>query len=206
MEIIRGKQASFIDRSALAVMAARHERVCIDIGTGDGRYAQHLAHVHPTALIIGLDACRENLRAASLRPPANALFVIANALALPADLRGLAGQITINFPWGSLLAGLLAPDAALLEGLRAIAMPGAALEVRLNGGALAECGWSLEAGAERIRAALSAQGFAMRPAAQWTARELRSFPSTWAKRLAFGRDPRAAYLCGRAIASDRKLA
>lgn len=196
MEIIRGKQASFIDGLALADMVSRHAQVHIDIGTGDGRYVQHLARVHPTALVIGLDACRENLHASSQRAPDNALFVIANALALPVELRGLATRITVNFPWGSLIEGLLTPDAALLEGLRGICRPGAALEVRLNGGALAECGWSLEAGAERVRMVLHAQGFAMRPVAQWTACDLKTCPTTWAKRLAFGRDPRAAYLCG----------
>jgi hypothetical protein len=66
----------------------------------------------------------------------------------------------------------------------------------LNGGALAEIGWSLEAGAEQVREALAESGFAMRHCMMMTTNELKLFPTTWAKRLAFGRDPRAMYLYG----------
>jgi hypothetical protein len=83
-----------------------------------------------------------------------------------------------------------------LESLTAIARPGAILEVRLNGGALAEVGWRLEDGGERVRQLLRASGFGVRPAVALTAHDLRACPTTWAKRLAFGRDPRALYLHG----------
>jgi 16S rRNA (adenine(1408)-N(1))-methyltransferase len=196
MEIIRGKRASFIDASALAERLTEYDAVHIDVGTGDGRFVQHVAQTCPNCLVVGIDACRENLREVSRRAPANALFVIANAQALPVELYGLAAQVTINFPWGSLLEGLLANDPALLTGLATAARPDAGLEVRLNGGALTEAGWSLEDGADRIREVLAANGFAVRPPIALAARELRSCPTTWAKRLAFGRDPRAVYLRG----------
>jgi 16S rRNA (adenine(1408)-N(1))-methyltransferase len=196
MEIIRGKDTSFMDASALAEQLARYDAIHIDIGAGDGRFVQHLAQTCPHHFIIGLDACRENLHKISRRAPANALFVIANAQALPPELHGLAAQVSINFPWGSLLNGLLTDDPALLAGLAAAARPNAGLEVRLNGGALAEAGWSLEAGADRVRRGLAANGFHMRSPLTLTARELKACPTTWAKRLAFGRDPRAVYLRG----------
>jgi 16S rRNA (adenine(1408)-N(1))-methyltransferase len=159
---------------------------------------QHLAQACPDTFVIGIDACRENLRESSRYMPANALFVIANALALPSDLHGLATQVTINFPWGSLLKGLVANDQMLLSGLWAIARPSAVFDIRLNGGALSEIGWSLEDGTDRIREVLIAYGFAVRPPVLLTAHELKSYPTTWAKRLAFGRDPRATYLrCAR---------
>ena len=37
-------------------------------------------------------------------------------------------------------------------------------------------------------------GFNLRAAHQLTAAQLKAFPTTWAKRLAFGRDPRAVHL------------
>lgn len=70
----------------------------------------------------------------------------------------------------------------------------AALDVRLNGGALAEQGWSLEEGAERCKSHLGRLN--LREPEILDARALRAFPSTWAKRLAFGRDPRATQLSG----------
>lgn len=194
MEIIRGKLASFIDTTALAGLITG--RVHIDIGTGDGRFARHIAQTYPSCFAIGVDACRENLVEVSRRAPSNALFVIANARALPPELRGLAYQVTVNFPWGSLIEGLLEPESGVLAGLRAIARPGAALDIRLNAGALAEAGWTLENGTTRVYENLVSGGFTMQAPAAMTARDLKDFPTTWAKRLAFGRDPRAFHLRG----------
>jgi 16S rRNA (adenine(1408)-N(1))-methyltransferase len=194
MEGICGKKTYQIDTKTLAERLSGYSDLLIDIGTGDGRYVLHAARTRPALFAIGVDACRENLRAASRSWPRNALFAIADARALPPELHRLATRITINFPWGSLLGGLLGGDAGLLDGLIAIARPGAALEVRLNGGALAEAGWSLERGGERIRHVLQAGGFSIGPPTELGALALRSCQSTWAKRLAFGRDPRALYL------------
>jgi 16S rRNA (adenine(1408)-N(1))-methyltransferase len=198
MEIIRGKASHGMDAATLADLVAGYRDVLIDIGAGDGRYVGHVARLDPGHLAIGVDACRENLRDTSRKAPANALFAIANALALPRELDGLAARITINFPWGSLLAGLLAGDPALLAGLGRVASPrGAVLELRLNGGALAEQGCSLEVGGARVRQALRDGGFAVGRAAPLDAAALRACPTTWARRLAHGRDPRALYLRAR---------
>lgn len=196
MEIIRGKHASFMDSSALAEQRARagYDRVHIDIGTGDGRFVAHMAQANPRIFAIGIDACRENLHEVSRRAASNALFVIANAQTLPSELNGLAAQVTINFPWGSLIEGLVQHDPALLAGLKAITRADAVVEIRLNGGALAEVGCSLEDGTARVREALAMNGFVVRSPKLLTAAELKAFPTTWAKRLAFGRDPHAMYL------------
>ena len=196
MEIIRGKYTSFIDTQALTEAVAGYGALHIDIGTGDGRFVQHTAQSKPQTFVIGLDACRENLHKVSQRAPMNSLFVIANARNMPSELYGLATHITINFPWGSLLEGLVDNDTSLLAGLMAMAQPNAELEVRLNGGALSTAGWELDTGAERVQQVLAGNGFAMRPAKIVMANDLQSCPTTWAKRLAFGRDPRAMYLRG----------
>ena len=194
MEGIRGKHSFEIDAARLAAWLGLCRDVLIDIGTGDGRYVQHVARAHPTCSAIGIDACRENLRSSSRTAPRNALYLIANAQALACELYGLATRITINFPWGSLLEGLLDVDPGLLGGIKAIARPGAVLEVRLNGGALASIGWSLEAGGEQVREVLGANGFAAAAPTHLNAQALRACPTTWAKRLAFGPDPQALYL------------
>jgi 16S rRNA (adenine(1408)-N(1))-methyltransferase len=194
MEIIQGKQTRIIDAATLAARIAGYQQIAIDIGTGDGRYVWDVARRCPASFVIGVDACRENLRAVSRAAPDNVLFVIANALALPDTLHGLATQITINFPWGSLLAGLLDGNAAFLAGLSALARPGAALEIRLNGGALAEAGYTMDVGVTRIRQTLNAGGFTLRQSLALDADALRACPTTWAKRLAYGRDPSGWYL------------
>ena len=196
MECIRGRTSAEIDVDRLAAGVAGYDEVLIDVGTGDGRYVLHVARTSPTWFAVGVDACRDNLRKASRKAPSNALYVIANALALPKEeLDGMASKVTINFPWGSLLTGLLNGEPVLLEGLLAISRPGATLEVRLNAGALAEAGYTLESGGARIRQALHEGGFEVAgDLLRLDAQQLRQCPTTWAKRLAYGRDPRAAFL------------
>jgi 16S rRNA (adenine(1408)-N(1))-methyltransferase len=194
VEYIRGKTSAEIDAGGLAAGLAGFSDVLIDIGTGDGRYVLHVARTCPTWFVIGVDACRENLREASRKAPPNTLYVIANALALHGELGGMASKVTINFPWGSLLMGLLDGEPMLMEGLLAIARPRATLEIRLNAGALTEAGHTLESGGVRVRRALHEGGFDVRELVQLDARELRRCPTTWAKRLAYGRDPRAVCL------------
>jgi 16S rRNA (adenine(1408)-N(1))-methyltransferase len=55
----------------------------------------------------------------------NALFVVAAAEALPPELDGLADTVTVHFPWGSLLRGLLRADPAVMTGLTRLMRPGA---------------------------------------------------------------------------------
>jgi methyltransferase family protein len=196
MESIQGKRALRIDAPALLGRLAGYQDVLLDIGAGDGRFVRQMAAECPARFAIGVDACRENLRANSRLAPANALYLIADARALPCALDQRATHVTINFPWGSLLSGLLAGEAALLERLAAVAQFGAQLELRLNAGALAEAGWALEDGGERIRQALHGAGFHVRLAIALGPHELRACPTTWARRLACGRDPRALYLRG----------
>ena len=198
MEMLRGKTSLAIDAAALAERRTGYAYTLIDLGTGDGRFVRSLAERQSNWFIIGVDACRENLRLASRAARPNALYLIANARTLPAELGGLADRLTINFPWGSLLGGLLDGDPDLLGGLRSILRPGAGLEVRLNGDALAEAEAGLESGAARIESVLAASGFRVRAARALGPVELKAFPSTWARRLAFGRDPRALVVTARA--------
>lgn len=185
MEIIRGKKSSFLNVCSM-------RSVHVDLGTGDGRFVQQLAQQNPSQYFIGVDSCRENLRKTSHRAPENALFIIANAEMLPPELDGIAAHVTINFPWGSLLTGLLNNHAGLIDGLHRILS--GTLEIRLNGGALAEVGWSLEEGAAQIRDVLMMNGFEVAHPVMLSTEALKSYPTTWAKRLAFGRDPRAVLI------------
>jgi 16S rRNA (adenine(1408)-N(1))-methyltransferase len=194
MEGIQGRRTLHIDADELARRLAGYDEVELDLGTGDGRYVRSVALAHPRRFVIGVDACRETLRAVSRRAPPNALYLIANALSLPSELDGIASQLTINFPWGSLLVGLLDVESGLPRRLTALARQGALVEVRLNAGALAEAGYTLEEGGRLARRALSAVGFDVGQLESLGPRELRALPTTWARRLAFGRDPRALYL------------
>jgi len=196
METIRGKASLNLDLTDLYARLANYDRIMLDLGTGDGKFAFCHADNFPNHFVIGLDSCRENLHEHSRAKLPNLLYIIASAQSLPHELHGLVSHITINFPWGSLLESLLAGDSRLLCGLESVANSSTAVDIRLNGGALAEQGWSLEDGAERIFEKLTLAGWNLRKPQMLDSRALRAFPSTWAKRLAFGRDPRAVQLSG----------
>jgi len=191
METIRGKTSLFMDSTELHARLANYNRIILDLGTGDGKFAFCHAENFPSHFVIGVDSCRENLHEYSRAKLPNLLYVIASAQSLPHELHGLVSHVTINFPWGSLLQSLLDGDPRLMCGLESVLGTGARLEVRLNGGALAESGWSLEEGVEQIRENLESAGWHLAKPMTMDSHVLRNFPSTWAKRLAFGRDPRA---------------
>lgn len=196
METIRGKTSLDLNTTDFYARLANYNRIVLDLGTGDGKFAFCHADKFPSHFVIGVDSCRENLHEHSRAKLPNLLYIIASAQALPHELHGLVSQITINFPWGSLLESLLNGDDRLLHGLESVSGSSVGLDVRLNGGALAEQCWSLEDGAERIFENLTHAGWRIRKPEMMDSRALRAFPSTWSKRLAFGRDPRAIQLSG----------
>lgn len=190
MELLQGRHAPVFAMSSLNRRLVDSACVLIDLGAGDGRFVRHMAQSRHDMIAVGIDACRDPLYAAARRAPSNAVFLVANVLALAGALDGAATLITLNFPWGSLMEGLLAGDE-VAECLSRTARPGARLEMKLNADAFAEEGVDLETGADQICRMLRRAGFSASRPVCWNAAELRRFPSTWAKRLAFGRDPRA---------------
>lgn len=112
----------------------------IDIGTGDGLYVYQSARRNPRKFYIGVDASPRPLEKVSEkihRKPSkgglpNALFVQAAVEDLPAELDGIAAEVHIHFPWGSLLRAVATGDGIVLQNLRRICSPGALLKVVLG--------------------------------------------------------------------------
>lgn len=196
METIRGKMSQNLDLDGLNERVKNYQRVLLDLGTGDGRYVRSLADEHPDWFVIGVDSCRENLREYSRGKLPNMLFVIASAQDLPGEFGGLISHVTINFPWGSLLNSLLAGDMNLMNGLASISKPNTQINIHLNGDALAEAGTELDTGTQVIFDNMYQHGWRLQSPRLMDKQSLRTFPTTWARRLAHGRDPRAVTLNG----------
>ncbi|MDP8936913.1 MAG: hypothetical protein M3O23_04170 [Actinomycetota bacterium] len=62
----------------------------------------------------------------------NALFVVASAQDLPPELHGAAHEVRIQFPWGSLLDALLAPDPQTIGAVAGLLRPAGELSVLLS--------------------------------------------------------------------------
>jgi len=196
METLQGKKSFDIDINEFTLRHKNYNRLILDLGTGDGKFAFHLADNFPNHFVIGLDSCRENLHQYSRANLPNLIYIIANAQSLPRELNGLISYIHINFPWGSLLGSLLNGDTNLFCGLEKISSPHALINLNLNAGALNEQGWSLLHGVDQVEVNLRRFGWQIENPKQINIQALKKFPSTWSKRIAVGRDPRAISLSG----------
>lgn len=139
----------------------------------------------------------------------NLHYVIAAVEQLPPELTGIAARAVVNFPWGSLLRGLLRPDEGILRAIAATGSAGAGFELVLSydpahdTGALAG-GETLPAPDEAYIDGVLAPAYAA--AGIWFAARRRldrevalAIPSTWGRRLLHAR-PRDVYLIEGSIA------
>jgi 16S rRNA (adenine(1408)-N(1))-methyltransferase len=148
-------------------------------------------------LLVGVDANAAAMAVASRRAAAsprrgglpNALFVVAAAEALPRELDGLADLVTVHFPWGSLLRGLLHADPAIMTGVTRGMRPGATLSLLLSstdrdrGAGVAPL---QEPAVRALAAAYRDWGLEMTEARPATAADIAAAHSSWGKRLGAG--------------------
>ena len=196
MEQIIGRAARALSDEAFLNLCEGYDGTIIDLGTGDGRFIRDLARHDPSCLAVGIDAARAPLRKASQRTPANALYLIANVGTLPKVLDGTASGVTVYFPYGSLL-GLFCGGPFGLDAIVTLLRPGATLEVIVNAGALEARGVAFEQGVAKFPDVFDCSGLSNVEVALLDADSLRRSPTTWGRRLAFGRDPRAARISAR---------
>ncbi len=113
------------------------EGIILDIGTGDGLFVYACARQNPNKFFIGVDANPRPLEKVSEkihRKPSkgglsNILFLQSSVEALPSELDGMADEVHVHFPWGSLLRAVATGDETVLQNLRRIFSAGALLEV-----------------------------------------------------------------------------
>jgi len=155
------------------------------------------AAAQPDRLVVGVDANAAGMATASRRAAAkpsrgglpNALFVVAAAEALPAELDGVADLVTVHFPWGSLLRGLLGADPATMTGLTRVLRPGGTLELLVSSTVRDH-----SVGVPPIRtatlhalaASYATWGLAVTQLRPATVADVTAAHSTWAKRLGAG--------------------
>ncbi len=176
----------------------------MDLGTGDGRAALALAEARPTNLVLAVDADAASMAELSRRAarPAtrggrpNLLFVVAAAELPPTELRGVADEVRILFPWASLLRGVLGHDPAVARGIaallapdgRATALMSVARRDRLDGLDTLDPAALVGVG-DRLRA----HGLLLGGAREASPADVRATRSTWGRRLGAGAPDRPAW-------------
>ena len=192
------------------------EGVVVDIGTGDGRFVYQSARQNPNKFYIGIDPNVRPLEKISEkihRKPAkggapNVLFIQSAVEDLPAELDGVADEVHVHLPWGSLLRAVATGDAGVLRNVRRICSPGALLEVvlgldpnrdRSEIERLALPQFTLDYIDNRLISEYRSAGFeiferGILPADQWP-----EFNTSWAKRLQGNEQRSITYLIARSI-------
>ncbi len=171
----------------------------IDIGTGDGRAVLDLAARQPATLVLGLDASAAAMVEASRRAagPArkggrtNVRFILAAAEAPPAALAFAADLVTVRFPWGSLLRGCIGLQPAVASGVAGLVAANGTLELLLapsGRDGLEGVPTEVDGIVAAAAAAFEPLGFEMAVGRAATAEEVAASGSSWAKRLAAGRN------------------
>lgn len=204
MTVLQGKKENILSADELCAIASRFSKVTVDLGTGDGRNVYRKAKTSPDTLFIGLDPVKDNMAEIAsklIRKPekgglSNVLLVLATAEAMPEELKSIADCVTVLFPWGSLLEGIIKPNVKMLEAICGIAKSGAQFEfittysdsceaTTIDRRELPEL--SLEYFNGEYRGTLSKSGFEIVQIELLGNDYVKGFDSKWAKRLAFGR-------------------
>lgn len=202
MRILQGSKSVEAPPGWRTPYEGRH--VVVDLGAGDGRWAYEEARRDPDTLFIAIDPDATTLaeyayRAA--RKPArggagNVSFAVASVELLPPELLGLAGLVRVNFPWGSLLRGLVLPEEAALRGLASLGAAGSRFEIvfsydpvhDLAGlGGLELPRLSLQRIDDALSPTYAAAGLHIEGRRQMSLDEAIAMPSTWGRRLLHGR-------------------
>lgn len=216
LNAVVGRQTKPLTRSELDALVSSRERVVVDVGTGDGRFAYRRASEDASAFVVALDPVKENMEKTAFRAsrkPArggldNVVFLCATLEVAAPELAGMATEVHVVLPWGELLRGLVECRPSTLNAVRALASPGASIEVVLN----AEL-WNqsvpvsfddlpeLDAGfaTEVLVPAYSAHGIDVTGAGMMSPDDVKALDSSWSRRLAHGRHPAFLYLRGRAV-------
>jgi len=111
--------------------------VVFDVGTGDGLYVYRAARSNPNNFYVGIDCNSrplEKISEKAFRKPAkggapNLLYLLAAVESLPSELEGIANEIHILFPWGSLLRAVALGEREILEKLKRISAPNASMQI-----------------------------------------------------------------------------
>lgn len=177
------------------------KKVIVDIGTGDGRFIYSNAKTNPENFYIGIDPALKQaekyIRKANRERLNNLEFLPASIENLPAELSEHADEVYVNFPWGSLLAGIAKGEKGIAESLSRILKSGGTLFVTFGYSEDAEPGeterleipnLSESQLQQEVIPVFESAGLKLNKTQSLGKKEIFEMESSWAKKLTFGRE------------------
>jgi 16S rRNA (adenine(1408)-N(1))-methyltransferase len=163
----------------------------VDVGAGDGGYVLYRARTEPETFAIAIDASPDALASGAWRAKrarvANAAFLIEGVERLPRELACIADEVTVHFPWGSLLRGLVDESSSVIGPLAGLMGAGAELGVLMSAVDRDGVGELTPARASSRREAYAEHGLCLIETGWASSAVVAESRSAWAKRLAVGR-------------------
>jgi 16S rRNA (adenine(1408)-N(1))-methyltransferase len=136
------------------------------------------------------EASRRAARPAARGGAPNALFVVAAAERPPLELLGVADEVTIHFPWGSLLRGALALDEDAAGGIAALIKARGRLTILVsitNRDGLGLTAIDEPGAADALADRWNVHGLRLKAMCPATEAHVAAARSSWARRLGVGR-------------------
>ena len=167
----------------------------MDVGAGDGGFVLHRARTEPTTFAIAIDASPDALASGAWRAKrariTNAAFLVESAERLPRELAHIADEVVVQFPWGSLLHGVLDGSSSVLGPIAGLMKVRA--ELRVLASAMDRDGvGEVTPSVIASRCAMYAEYGLHLLEVKWASGAIvAESRSAWAKRLAVGRERRA---------------
>jgi 16S rRNA (adenine(1408)-N(1))-methyltransferase len=121
MLVIKGNKTIKMEADEVSKLLEGYKKVIVDLGTGDGRFVYKNALKNPNNFYIGIDPSEKQLKISARdvqrKKLENVLFVVGSIEHLPDELKNVADEIFVNFPWGSLLETFTRPIESNLSNL-----------------------------------------------------------------------------------------
>jgi 16S rRNA (adenine(1408)-N(1))-methyltransferase len=136
MLVVKGNKTTKIETGGVLKLIEGFEKVVVDLGTGDGRFVYKNALSNPKVFYLGIDPSEKQLkicaRGAQRKNLKNILFVLGSVEHLPNEISGMADEIYVNSPWGSLLETFVKPIKENLMNLYRLLKKGGVIKVVLG--------------------------------------------------------------------------
>lgn len=140
VQIVKGNKKENVTAGSLNDLVKGYKKIIIDLGTGDGRYVYKKALENPTSFLIGIDPSAKQLetfsKKANRKRLENVLFCVGSIENVPHELKGVADELVIILPWGSLLQEIVVPKVETIEKVVELLQP--------NGEIIIILGYSLD--------------------------------------------------------------
>ena len=202
MKIVKGNKTIELSSAEFKPLIEDFSYIHIDLGTGDGRFVYENALKDHTGLYIGIDPAEKQLKEYSVKAVKkklnNVLFVVASVELLPKEFGGIADKISIILPWGSLLEKIANPEEIWARNITDMLKPDGELELLFGYTSDLEPSEVERLNLPFLNLALVKDqiipsftrlgGMRLQEFKELLKEQLKSYPTSWAKRLTYGKN------------------